>query len=162
MKKLLISLLFPFVMSGCGSDSESGSPKPDSVNVNVNVPDNFTVMPGEEFSIEATGSFTPYHPDVELTYAWSKTTYPKPALEILDDFGGNGTLALDSLVTEIDISKGKIVTDVAPTLYEGGFVWYQVKIGAKGYYIDPTQPNDYSLAPGSAKYTAFVKVFVVE
>jgi len=164
MKKLLLGILLPLFLAGCGSDSdaESGTPLPDPVNVSVSVRDNFTVKPGEEFTIEAFGSFTPYHPDVELKYTWSKTTYPKPALELLDDFGGDAGMALDSLVTDADFSSDKTITEIAPTLYEGGYVVYTVQIGAKGYYIDPSQPNDYSLDPKSARYLAFVRVYVVE
>ncbi len=158
-----IPLIF-FLISCGGSESGSGaSEKPDNIIVSVDLPENFEVRAGEAFDIQAFGDFTPYHPDIVLTYKWSKTIYYKPLSDLLDDHGGDVLSAVLSLDTDLNFSGSEMITDIAPNLDDGGYIQYSVEIGAEGYIFDLTNINNGStLYPTSSAYSDFIKVYVVE
>lgn len=165
MKKTLVISFLLILICGCtsGNESNSGEPLPDSITLSVSLPEDITVGPAERFSIEAIGEFSPYHPDIQLTYTWSKIIFPKAFNEILNDFGGDAFEAIGSLDAENDFAHGKVLSDISPTLYEGGFVQYEVEIGARGYAIDYLNlPQRNSLLPTSALFKAYINVYVVE
>lgn len=164
MKKLSIAIVVmaSLFQLGCGGGSSEADNLPENLTVSVSLPENFEVTPGEEFEIEANGSSIPYHPSVELTYRWTKTIYFKPFAEIVADHGGSVFRALGSLETEVDFSTESKIKEISPSLYPGGYVQYNVRIGAKGYIFDTSSFDSSSLNPTLSAYSDNIQVFVVE
>lgn len=150
LKKLSVLALCAGIIScGGGSDGPDYGPKPDSISLSVAVPDDFYVDPGEEFTIAAIGDFTPYHPDIELQYSWSKTIYPKPFDELLADFDGNVEVMLASLDREFRFSDQQTLEDIAPDLHDSAYISYTVQVSAAGYIVERTDDSLSSSFAGS-------------
>jgi ABC-type phosphate transport system substrate-binding protein len=165
MKKINLCalLLALFSLVGCGGEASSSKPDlPENITLSVQLSENFEVTPGSEFELEAVGSVSPYNKNVELTYKWTKITFFKPMVEIVADYGGSYERALRSLESEVDFSTERKIKEVAPALYPGGYVQYNVRIGAKGYSFDLFSFSGNSLYPGSSAYSDNVLVYVVE
>jgi len=156
-----IVLLIAIGLTGCGG-SDSSEPRPDRIDLSVELPEDFQVQKGTEFSVEAMGAFTPFHPDVELTYSWTKIVYFKPLDELLADFGGDFQAAVLSLESDLDFSDQQTISDIAPEIEPGGYVQYRVSIGAVGYQFDSSSVNPFSLEPDSNNFSDVINVFVVE
>lgn len=156
-------LLISLTLLGCGGGSSSSQPDlPENIRLSVQLPEDFEVTPGSEFELEAVGSVSPYNKNVELTYKWTKITFFKPMVEIVADHGGSYERALRSLESEVGFSTEPRIKEVAPALYPGGYVQYNVQIGAKGYSFDLSSSSGNSLYPGSSAYSDNVLVYVVE
>lgn len=165
MKKIILCSLFFTSLSlvGCGGESSSSKPDlPENITLSVQLPENFEVTPGSEFELEAVGNVTPYNENVELTYKWTKIIFFKPMIEIVADHDGSYDRAFRSLESEVDFSTEPKIKEVAPALYPGGYIQYNVQIGAKGYSFDLSSSSVNSLYPGSSAYSDNVLVYVVE
>lgn len=170
LKLPLLFILFVFALAACGggggSSSDGGSQssaKPETITVSISLPESFEAQAGESFSIESQGTFSPYHPDVQLTYKWTKTIFYKSLGELIADFGGDVASAIWSLTTDSDFSTSQTLSDFAPNLDPGGYVQYTVEIGAEGYQFDLSSiDTGNTLYPVASSYTAFIKVYVVD
>jgi len=163
--KVVALLIVPLGLLGCGGgsgDSEDFGPIPEQIEVSVSAPDDFDAQRGEEFSIGAIGEFTPFHPDIELTYSWSRLVFPKPFEEVLADFDGDALMAVLSLEGDSNFSTSRVIDDFMPELEAGGFVQYTVVIGAEGFQFDTSNVNPNSLTPTVSRFSDVVRVFVAE
>ncbi len=110
--------------------------------MSVELPNDFTVRAGEEYEIEAFGEFSPFHPDVELTYHWTKSIYFHPLEQLIADNGGVfDESLLSSIETDINFSRSQTISDMSSALGEGGYIQYSVQIGAVVYSFDLSEVN---------------------
>lgn len=163
-RNIISILLLCLLISSCEGGGSSGGSKPESIAVSVELPNDFTVSAGEEYTIDAFGEFSPFHPDVELTYRWTKSIYFQPLEQLIEDNGGVfDESLLQSIETDTDFSRSPSVTDVSMSLGEGGYIQYSVQIGAAGYTFDLSELDSGNhLFPFTSRYTDFIRVYVVD
>ncbi len=174
MNVLIIFKALPFLglilaLSACGGGSDNG-PMPDEIRINATTEYSLHeggafyevhIKKGEEFNLDIAASFSPYHPDVQLTYDWTKAVYEKSLPELMAENDNNLFTVLAIVDADVDFKEGETITELADwDLTATGYVQYSIKIGAEGYYMEYIPMTSVSQAPSASKNHLFVRVYL--